>query len=283
MKICIYGNPTIDYIRDKDGNTRFAYGGGVYYSSLPFLQRGYHVEVYSVYSPMIVKHPITSHIVKQQYSARTNIFILDYTRFSRSILVLEKSDNLYHWNIHSGECMSIVNPVLGEIDISLLKLIRTKSSTLSVDAQGFLRETRSNIVRLVYEPAVLSLFEIADVVHMDKEEFNVLFTHVGKHLFYNLAKRLRGVLVVTDRPNKVMVFSKSNLREISFGDGVFFEHKTGAGDYFLSSYIIHYMKFMDEEEAVYQAHEETSRWLSTRLQEVSSHPHHSAHHQTPQS
>lgn len=276
MRVCIYGNPTIDIVISKDGDRAIMHGGGVYYSSIPFINKGYNVEVYSVYSPLIHEHPIRSLIVKRQYSTRTNIFLLDYTGSERSIEVRERSDRLASWNIHDGICVSLVNPVLGEVDTSLLRNIRLRSSILAVDIQGFIREQRQHRIHNVFKPEIIDVFREADIIHMDREEFDAILSGLTTHDTAQLQKLAKGVIVVTERPNKVTLITREVVRSMVLEMEDLIADKTGAGDYFLSAFTIHYLRETDYVESAYKAHIDTSKWLIYRAKKVSSHSHHSA-------
>ncbi|MEM4061828.1 MAG: sugar kinase, partial [Desulfurococcaceae archaeon] len=139
-KFCVYGNPTIDVIELETSEKYVAYGGGAYYSSLPLLEAREEVSIYSVYSPLLVKHPVSRFLVKKQYSPRANIFILEYKHGTRRIKVLDVAPPLYPWNVQEEECYAIVNPVLGEVGVGILKELSCRSPAVAMDVQGFLRE-----------------------------------------------------------------------------------------------------------------------------------------------
>lgn len=278
MRVCIYGNPTLDIIIHVDHEKTISYGGGVYYSSIPFLERGFNIEVYSVLSPLIHGHPIRRYIVLRQYSARTNIFLLDYTGSHRRIYVLERSDKLAYWNIHDDICISIVNPVLGEMDTTHLRYIRMRSTLLAVDIQGFIRSVSNGKIIHTCESDVLNVLREADIIHMDREEYDFLRSILANLYSIDMQRVVKGVILITERPNKISLITRDYRRDLTTDLDSRVIDKTGAGDFFLSSFVIHYLKEMNYEESAYKAHIDTSRWLMSRDKGVSSHSHHSAVH-----
>ena len=265
MKACVYGNPTIDIIVREDGSKTVAYGGGSYYSSLPLLERGWSVEIYASFSPLVASHPIAKYIVKEQYSTRTNVFVLEYRGLTRSIRVLDQAPPLHSSYIHSDLCVSIVNPVLREVSIPLLKAIRSRASILALDLQGFVRGLRGGSIVLEGGAEALYALEVADIVHADIDEIAALYS---KERFLSgvesIHRALRGVLVITDRPSRFIVATSSGVKQLEIEEDYVALDKTGAGDYFLASYTIHYIDHYEPIEPLYKAHQDTTRWLKAR-------------------
>ncbi|MEM4717782.1 MAG: hypothetical protein QXE81_03365 [Desulfurococcaceae archaeon] len=264
MRYCVYGNPTLDIIYENNKPPYTSHGGGSYYSTLPLLVHGVKPEVYAVYSRVLVDHPVSSYIVKQQYSSRANIFVLEYRGLHRDLKILEVSENILDWNTHIGICNAIVNPVIGEISINLVKKIRLSTEILSIDIQGFIRDHVNTEIRLIYKPDVLFLFELADIIHTDQDEYNALMEISNFAIREKIHKTLRGSLVITSPPNKAVLITRHKTRYLEFEDNYIAFQRTGAGDYYLGAYTYYYYKSMDEEEAAYKAHDETSRWLRHR-------------------
>lgn len=263
-KICIYGNPTIDIIELENNEVMVTYGGGSYYSSQPLIERSIDIEVYAVYSPLLSGHPVSKYIVKTQYSTNVNIFKLIYRGLERELILLDKAPSLYPWNMGMDCEYSILNPVIGEIDIGLLKNTRSMSVSIAVDIQGFLRERNGDRIYLKRNPIVLSVIEWADVIHMDIDEYRVLSgTSNVEDAFKQISKHLKGIIVVTEKHSAMLI--RPNGYEIyGFEEKYNAINKTGAGDYFLSTYFYEYITRHDEEDALFKAHIETVNWLRNR-------------------
>lgn len=262
---CVYGNPTIDIITKDEGRETIAYGGGSYYSSIPLLERNLSVKVYAVYSPLLTGHPIGKYIVKQQYSTRINIFRLIYRGLERELKIIDNAPPIYPWNVNEDYCYAVVNPVIGEVDLNLLREIRHRSLLLAIDLQGFLREKREGKIFLTHSPIALYAVEVADVVHADLEEFRALTVPLSpSQAFDKISKHVKGVLLITDRPNTVFLVNRRGVRVYTLEEKYNAINKTGAGDYFLSTYFYLYISTVDEEEAIFKAHEYTTKWLIVR-------------------
>lgn len=265
MKYCIYGNPTIDIVTENNHSRYVAYGGGSYYSSLPLIKRGISVEVYASYNTMLEEHPISKYIVKQQFATSVNIFELEYRGFKRRLKVRDVAPKIYEWNTHIDLCNVIVNPVLGEVSVNLLRNIKSKSTILAVDLQGYLRRLVDGNITLTYNPEVEAVLEIADVVHADLDEYIALTRSRSSSITsFTNPRNLRGVLVVTVRPSKILIFTRSLFKVIEFKEDYYAPIKTGAGDYFLATYTHSYYETGDAEESAFLAHEETTYWLKER-------------------
>jgi hypothetical protein len=265
LKYCIYGNPTIDIVTENNHSRYVAYGGGSYYSSLPLIKRGISVEVYASYNTMLEEHPISKYIVKQQFATSVNIFELEYHGFERKLKVRDVAPKIYEWNTHIDLCNVIVNPVLGEVSVNLLRNIKSKSTILAVDLQGFLRRLVDGNITLTYNPEVEAVLEIADVVHADLDEYIALTRSRSSSITsFTNPRNLRGVLVVTVRPSKILIFTRSLFKVIEFKEDYYAPIKTGAGDYFLATYTHSYYETGDAEESAFLAHEETTYWLKER-------------------
>ncbi|MEM4481658.1 MAG: sugar kinase [Desulfurococcaceae archaeon] len=264
-RFCIYGNPTIDLISIGKVKEEAAHGGGSFYSAIPLIERNLKVEVYAAYSHRLISHPISAYINVKQYSSTANIFKIEYLGSTRRIRALELAPSIYPWNMHEGQCYSIVNPVIGEVSISTLKGIKCGSELLAVDLQGFLRRVREGELVLDSTPEAMIALEVPDVIHADLEEFLALTLSSNlKDATEKISKRLKGVMVVTIRPNKSILISSSAVKSIDLPVDYVAENKTGAGDYFTSTYFYYYLLKGDEENAAYLAHEHTTTWLRKR-------------------
>lgn len=265
--VCIYGNPTLDYIVFSDKRESIAYGGGVYYSSLPFLKSSkYDVGIYAVYSPRIHGHPIYRFSRGYQYSSRTTIFRLIYSDSSRALFLEEKAPPLYPWIIHEEPCLTIVNPVFHEVNESNLALIRIRSPILAGDVQGFIRGVRSNMVIYECSRHVVDSLRYFDIIHMDEVELKALTCMDDT---YRALKKLKDILggtivVVTNRTKPIHVLLGNTIETISLDDSLLVRDKTGAGDYFLGALLKHVYAYSDFLKVVEKAHEETSMWLKEK-------------------
>lgn len=283
INICIYGNPTIDeiWISEKYITTRI--GGGVYYSSQPFLKNThkYKIHIEGVVSPRNIEL-LTLHVhVYPHFSPRTNHFKLVYNDDGREIMVVDKAPLLINSYIPINDCISIVNPVLGEINISVLRTIRQKSRLLALDIQGFIRREENGRIVLYKNAEAYEAINIADIVHLDLFEALII---TGKSIdeLEDIIRELRKLdiryVIITRQYMEPILITKDGYKEITYSGRRLFkaEDKTGAGDYFLASIVKHYLKHYNIEYAVAEALQETDKWLTNRRGLIAAH--HPNHH-----
>lgn len=262
-RVCVYGNPTVDYIYSKAGIAQ-KYGGGVYYSTMALLDEGVQPEVYSV-GPhwLFMANKLWSFKANPAYSASPMVFKITYLNSSRVMEVLELSPELTSGDTHTGVCYTIVNPVLGEVSFSLLKELRVKSALLAGDIQGFVRERRRGTLRYKGGGLLIDVIGLFDILHMDVEEAIALTGAESKH---DALKRLSGLVkeslvVVTEGVKPPILVTGGSVSEVG-SERRRVDDKTGAGDYFLGKLFLRIMEGMKPREAVESALEETDRWLN---------------------
>ena len=225
--------------------------------------------MYSVMSPRLVSHPIAEYITRLQYSTRTNIFVLNYTSEKRFLKLLEKAPPIYPWNTHQDPCYVIANPVIGEVGVSLLRVLRTKSEVIALDLQGLVRSvTSSGDVVLTPHSEALDALRLVDVVHADVEEAECLVRGLGETSLQRglsaITRTSRVVILITRGLGEITVAYGGLVRDVVVDVEYVAREKTGAGDYFLSVYLLHYLASNDLVESVYRAHEDVTEWLIER-------------------
>ncbi|MEM4435565.1 MAG: PfkB family carbohydrate kinase [Thermosphaera sp.] len=265
-RFCLYGNPTLDLINDQLGR-RWQYGGGVFYSSLPLLMRGFEVEIYSIVSHPIIDHPVYKYVKPLQYSSDYNIFYLMYdSRGSRYFKVIRTAPQLYDHCIHEEDCIAIVNPVLQEISVNLVKRLAVKSSILAGDIQGFIRMKQGDSIVLKPGPLLIEVLKEIEILHMDVDEARALINNFSfNEIIEKLTKFSRGkALVITNGPGDVTIISDGKVLKIPH-KGKVVKDATGAGDFFLGTLVAYFTKLNNVTESAYKSIEETEVWLEKRL------------------
>jgi len=264
-EICIYGNPTLDIIEDDRG-IRWSYGGGVYYTSLPLIARGFKLKVYSTVSHPIINHPVYKHVIPLQYSTGYNVFhIRYYGKGSRTLALLQEAPPLYNWNMSEDLCVSIVNPVYREILPSFLKQLSNRSTILVGDIQGFLRLRKNHSILLSPDKQVFESVKMLQLIHMDVEEARAL---TGEENTTNLSLKLQSVLkdqivIVTNGPFNILLIYAGNIEEIHHV-GESYPDTTGAGDFFLGSLTYYYLLTNDIVESIFKSIVATEKWLAKK-------------------
>lgn len=264
-RFCVYGNPTLDYIL-LEGGALVRPGGGVLYSSLALVELGAQVEAYGVAPHWLVSQTHLGRLGgRMLHSASATAFLLDYRFSPRRVEVAEISPPIPPSMVHEGSCVSVVNPVLGEVGEPLLKAVRAASELLVADAQGFLRLRAPGPLRLSGARGLASVLPYADAVHLDLEEAAAV---AGGGDGWEVARRLAGLagraaLVVTSGCGPVWVVEGGRAREVPLACEPV-EDPTGAGDYFLSALAYHMLEGAGVEEAAARASEATGAWLRRR-------------------
>ncbi|MCY0868636.1 MAG: sugar kinase [Desulfurococcus sp.] len=266
LEVCVYGNPTLDWIVAGSESTT-AYGGGVYYSTLPFQGSSlYKVSVYTVYSPRIHGHPVYRLPGVLQYSSAATVFKLVYNGASRTLYLKEKAPPLYPWNLSSSLChIAIVNPVFHEVNESHLTAISSRTLLLAGDIQGFIRVSESNgkITYASCSSSLIRLLRFFHLIHMDLDELKAFTCTSSIDEAVDKLKDTVGgtIVVVTGRLKPIRVVYNKASYSISVDDSPLVNDKTGAGDFFIGATAKYFWSTWDPVRAVEKAHEETTRWL----------------------
>ncbi|WP_440059543.1 PfkB family carbohydrate kinase [Thermogladius sp. 4427co] len=261
-RFCIYGNITLDYIIGN-GSVATRVGGGVYYSSLPILEEGLPVEVYSLGPYWLFEASgLSRYKSNSDYSTHPTVFRIEYSGESRIMEVLEVSPALTPRDVHTGLCVSVVNPVLGEIPPSLLKTIRAGSLILAGDIQGFVRARRKGVLEYEAPWPINQVIDYFDIIHMDASE--ALYVARAENIdeaLVKLSKAIRrGLIVVTEGYRASYIVKPGRFIQLS-GIRPKVVDKTGAGDYLLSATVIYLANGVEPEEAVARALDKTDEWL----------------------
>jgi hypothetical protein len=272
-EVCIYGNPTLDIIEDDRGK-RWSYGGGVYYTSLPFMEKGFKIKIYSTISHSIINHPVFKHVVPLQYSNTYNIFHIKYDeKGSRALALLQEGPPLYVWNMNEDLCVAIVNPVYREILPSFIKQLSNRSIILAGDVQGFLRLKRNHSIILYPDEQVFESIRMMRLVHMDIEEARALTSEQNiKHVAFKLKNIFDDqIIVVTNGPFNIVLVYDGRIEEV-YHAGEPYTDTTGAGDFFLGSLTFYYLITNDIVESVHKSVVETEKWLTKKGFIATHHP-----------
>jgi hypothetical protein len=268
--ISIYGNFTLDeIIIDNMVETR-RIGGGAYYSTKPFINDPmFNFKIHTICNPYInmIEEEYLEHIVCEAYSTHINLFTLIYRGEDREIIVHEKLPSLPVNALIDNRSYIIANPVLNEINISLLKKIRHNSKLLAIDIQGFIRRIYNNTVVLVRDSIVkqvlgtgnivhLSMYEAKKLVGINYIDLNILtkyFSKINSETIYIITRDEKPPIVI--HGGKYSILGDTKPRTID---------RTGAGDYFLASFVKEYILTNDITQATIKAHDNTSNWLINR-------------------
>ncbi|ADI32196.1 PfkB family carbohydrate kinase [Staphylothermus hellenicus] len=266
--IRLYGNFTYDIIVVQRKLLDKRLGGGVYYSSIPFITDSkYNVKIYTVISPIIYySNKLLRYIAQEQFSTNTNIFKLIYEGPKRTIIVVDRAPQINMYIKNEKADVSIVNPVLGEISTSLLRQIRMVSKIVATDIQGFSRiVNKQNIIVTKRTSDSLDAMNLSNIVHMGLDEaIHITQAKDVNHIAEKLSKISKNTLfIITNSENPPILIFRDKYMIIGSRQKPV-QDRTGAGDYFLSVFTKEYMITNDEIESMHHALRETTKWLEIR-------------------
>lgn len=266
--IRLYGNFTYDIIVIRRELLSERLGGGVYYSSIPFIiDNKYNVKIYAVISPIIYySSKLLRYIVQEHFSTRTNIFKLIYNGAKRTIIVVDRAPQIDMCIKNEKADVSIVNPVLGEVSTSLLRRIRVDSKIVAIDIQGFARiVNKHNIIVTRRTSDSLEAIKLSNIVHMSLDEA-IQLTQANNidHITTKLSRISKNTLfIITNSENPPILIFRNKYRIIGSRQKPV-QDRTGAGDYFLSVFTKEYIETNDEIKSMHYALRETTKWLERR-------------------
>lgn len=156
MRIAVFGNPTIDEIR-RDGNVFLAPGGSAVYVSAASAYLGAKVDLVGNVGNdyprealnQLRKAGVSIDSIRHMNAPSTR-FELTYHDSSRRIRVLCSGDRLSANRVRGAWRAAHIGPVFGEVDSSTVLRLRRHTRFVSLDLQGFVRDSRRDrSVRLV--------------------------------------------------------------------------------------------------------------------------------------
>ncbi|MEM3403971.1 MAG: PfkB family carbohydrate kinase [Nitrososphaeria archaeon] len=142
-----------------------------------------------------------------------------------------------------------IAPIMGEVDLELLKELRRKEITLMLDPQGLMRNIgEEGRIELTFNQGELEpVFELVDIVKIGNDEFQASNMEV-KDVMEWLKDIGVSVGIVTRGKEKVTIASKNTIIEVPTIN-VAVEDPTGAGDVFGAAFLSEYLRGYDAAEA----------------------------------
>lgn len=142
-----------------------------------------------------------------------------------------------------------IAPIMGEVDLELLKELKRKGITLMLDPQGLMRNVGDDgRVKLTFNQKELEpVFELVDIVKIGKDEVQASNMKI-KDLIEWLKSIEVSVGIVTRGKEKVIIISENTIIEMPTIN-VEVEDPTGAGDVFGAAFLSEYLRGYDAAEA----------------------------------
>lgn len=227
MKICLFSHCTIDEIK-RDGNIVETLGGPACYGGLTARKLNFDVELQTKVGP---DFPLVEFLKKNRIKMENALSDMDTTRFliniegvERTLFLKKMCSQIEYDNIDADGI--VVSPVFDEVSRETLEKIKSNSSFIMLDPQGFVRRIDSN--KSVYNDKTdLSLASIS-AIHVDPDEIFYLTGQTGTDAMKALQKKGVEYVIFTNK-REVSLLVKDRLYKITIPD-IDVHDTTGLGD-----------------------------------------------------
>ncbi|MDA4111785.1 MAG: PfkB family carbohydrate kinase [Thaumarchaeota archaeon] len=267
FSILVAGHIVVDEIIDTPDQTspRRALGGAPSYSSIALSSLGYNPEIVTRVGSdfpddyaSFLKKKSGMEVGKWLASGfKTTRYRIDRTGEHRRMWLLAKCKDLTYDDFRpfisdsSSAKALVINPVAGEISLSLLERVSKEFDHVFIDSQGFVRKFDKNTGELGMRSGLdISALAGVDVLKTDLEELSAWVGTSNKESAIRQLSRFVSTLLLTSGPGAVEVYEQGTqkLRAIPFMVDV--SDTTGAGDIMMSTFAARYMESGNLEEAL---------------------------------
>jgi len=267
FEIVVAGHIVVDEIIDEIGQVtpRRALGGAPSYSSLALSSLGYRPEIVThvgedfpaAYLKLIKEK--TGIDIKKWISPgfKTTSYRIDRSGEHRRLWLAARCRELAFEDFRSflEETPStkalVLNPVAGEISLSLLERVSKEFDHTFIDSQGFVRRFDKKTGEVGMRSGLdISALAGVDVLKADLEELTAWTGTRNKESAIRQLSRFVSTLLLTSGPSAVEVYEsgESKMRAIPFKVQV--ADTTGAGDIMLSSFAARFTETGDIKDAL---------------------------------
>lgn len=265
--IIIAGHMVVDEIIDRPDQVvpRKALGGAPSYSSLALSSLGYKPEIVThvgndfpdEYSKLIEEN---TGLRVQRWIApgfKTTSYRIDRSGEHRRLWLVSRCRELTieDFRAYLGESSTqrslVVNPVAGEISLSLLERISKEFEFVFVDSQGFVRSFDKSTGEVGMRSGLdISALAGVDFLKADLEELHAWTGASSKDSAIRQLSRFVSSLLVTSGPSIVEVYERGKLEMKAAPFKVKVADTTGAGDIMLSAFAARYSETKDTSKAL---------------------------------
>jgi len=265
--IIIAGHIVVDEIIDRLGQVtpRKALGGAPSYSSLALSSLGYKPAIITHvgedfpddYSKLIEEKTGLSSARWIAPGYKTTRYRIDRTGEHRRLWLISRCRELTFedFRAYLGDLQNrdtiVLNPVAGEVSLSLLQRISKEFELVFVDSQGFVRRFDEKTWEVGMKFGVdISALAGVDVLKADSEELQAWTGSSDKDSAIQQISRFVDILLLTSGPAKVEIYERGSFRMKAVPFKVQVGDTTGAGDIMLSSFAARYTETRDIENAL---------------------------------
>jgi sugar/nucleoside kinase (ribokinase family) len=179
---------------------------------------------------------------------KTTSYRIDRSGTRRRLWLIAKCRNIEFADFPSGSGYNsvVVNPVAGEISLSVLREIVAKYRNVFVDSQGFVRsfDPKTGEVGMKIGMDIASLKGVT-VLKADLEELRAWTGEERRELAISLLSKYIEILLVTSGPSAVEVYRAGSFVMKATPFAVEVGDTTGAGDIMLSSFAAKFTDTLD--------------------------------------
>ncbi|MFI5422298.1 MAG: carbohydrate kinase family protein [Nitrososphaerales archaeon] len=253
FSIIVAGHVVVDEIIDRADQVhpRKAMGGAPSYSSVALSSLGY--------SPEIVTHvgydfpPVYSSFLKEtcninlarwiESGFKTTSYRIDRTGERRRLWLIAKCKDLQFEDFRAfiGDLPNkkalVLNPVAGEISLSLLERVSKEFDHVFIDSQGFVRRFDRKTGEVGMRSGVdISALAGVDVLKTDLEELSGWVGTSNKESAIRQLSRFVNTILLTAGPGEIEVYEQGILHLKALPFKVAVADTTGAGDIMMSTF-----------------------------------------------
>ena len=260
--VLVAGHVAIDYIIDSADqvNPRQALGGGVSYSSLALTSLGYANSIAtkvgydfpSNWSNLLMRTGGVDVERSRVSDKKTTSFRIDRTVEPRKLWLLARCRELAAQDFQSdsekapGPQTLVLNPIAGEISLSLLDRVSKEFDFVLVDSQGFVRRIapKSSEVSLRSGLDISSLSGV-DLLKADRQELCAWAGSRDVDSSMRQISKFVDYVLLTSGGESVELFEKGKLMYRATPHAVDALDTTGAGDVLLAVFAARYSETQD--------------------------------------
>jgi len=267
LGIIIAGHVVVDEIIDKVGQVvpRKALGGAPSYSSLALSSLGYKPEIVThigddfpdEYANLIKERTALNIYKWAAPGYKTTSYRIDRTGEHRRLWLVARCKELSIEDFRAylayapSSTAIVLNPVAGEISLSLLERISKEFEYVFVDSQGFVRRFDKKTGEVGMRSGLdISTLAGVDVLKADQEELEAWSGTSNKDSAIRQLSKFVNTLLVTSGPSRVEVYEHGKLELKASPFKVQVADTTGAGDIMLSSFAARYAETNDLKKAL---------------------------------
>ena len=241
MKLGIFSHCALDTIMIDNAKYEQV-GGSACYCSITARQFKFNVDLATKFGPDFPKQYLVENKINfpnSESEKKTTKFVINVTGSSRTLKLENQCEPIEYSHIDADG--HIVSPIYDEISKNVFEKIKSDSSFLLVDPQGFLREKdpQNNII---LKKNNLDLTAV-DAIKVNPEEARQLADGSNDQLMQALQKKGIKYVLLTDKTN-VSMLVKDKVYSITLPNKQIHD-TTGVGDIFCSAFVCTMLKEKD--------------------------------------